>query len=43
MENIIYNQIMIENFMKDYNWNNPKLNDILNNNSLLNIKNNYLI
>ena len=43
MENILYNQIMIENLFKDYKWNNPKYNDILNNNSLLNIKNDYLI
>ena len=34
---------MIENLFKDYKWNNPKYNDILNNNSLFNIKNNYLI
>ena len=34
MENIIYNQIMMENLLQDYNWNNPELNNLLNNKSL---------
>ena len=28
---ILYNQIKLENLLKDYKWNNPKLNDIQNN------------
>ena len=42
VENILYNQIMLENLFKDYNWNNPELKDIYNNNSLYFIKNNLL-
>ena len=30
IENIIYNQFMIENLLKDYKWNNPQLNSIKN-------------
>ena len=30
IENIIYNQFMIENLLKDYKWNNPRLNSIKN-------------
>ena len=30
IENIIYNQLMLENLFKDYKWNNPKLNSIEN-------------
>ena len=30
---------MLENLLKDYKWNNPELNNILNNNSLNKIKN----
>ena len=28
---IIYNQLILENLFKDYKWNDPKLNTILNN------------
>ena len=42
VENILYNQIMLENLFKDYKWNNPELKDIYNNNSLYYIKNNLL-
>jgi len=28
---ILYNQIKLENLLKDYKWNNPKLNDVQNN------------
>ena len=34
VEDIIYNQIKLENLFKDYKWNDPKLNDI-NNNQLI--------
>ena len=34
VENILYNQIMIENLLRDYKWNNPELKNIFNNNSL---------
>lgn len=30
IENIIYNQLMIENLLKDYKWNNPLLRSIKN-------------
>ena len=39
IENILYNQIMIENLLQDYKWNNPKLKNIFNNNSFNDIKN----
>ena len=42
VENILYNQIMLENLFKDYKWNNPELKNIFNNNSLYYIKNNLL-
>ena len=42
VENILYNQIMIENLLRDYKWNNPELKNIFNNNSLYYIKNNLL-
>ena len=40
IENIIYNQILFENLLRDYKWNNPELKDILNNKSLYYIKKN---
>ena len=30
VENLIYNQIRLENLLKDYKWNNPDLNSIKN-------------
>ena len=39
IEQILYNQIIIENLLKDYKWNNPELKNILNNNSFNKIKN----
>ena len=42
IENILYNEIMIENLLKDYKWNNPDLKNILNNNYFNFIKNNLL-
>ena len=42
VENMLYNQIMLENLFKDYKWNNPELKNIFNNNSLYYIKNNLL-
>ena len=30
IENLIYNQFMLENLLKDYKWNNPDLNSINN-------------
>ena len=30
IENIVYNQLLLENLFKDYRWNNPKLNNIEN-------------
>jgi len=41
IENILYNQILFENLLKDYKWNNPKLKSIYNNELILNI-NKYL-
>ena len=40
IENIIYNQILFENLLRDYKWNNPELKDILNNKSLCCVKKN---
>ena len=40
IEKILYNQIIIENLLKDYKWNNPKLKNILNNKSFDKINNN---
>ena len=38
VESILYNQIMLENILKDYKWNNQELNSIDNNNLVLNLK-----
>ena len=35
---VVYNQLRLENLFKDYKWNNPKLNDITNNNLIFQIK-----
>ena len=35
---IIKNQILVENIIKDYKWNNPKLNDVENNNLFIQLK-----
>ena len=34
---ILYNQLMLENLFKDYKWNNPKLNNVLNNDLMNNL------
>ena len=39
IENIIYNQIKIENLMKDYRWNDPRLNNLDNNELITQLKN----
>ena len=36
---ILYNQIMIENILKDYHWNDAKLKDINNNEDLIKLRN----
>ena len=36
---ILYNQIKLENLLKDYKWNNPKLNDVENNDLIISLKN----
>ena len=36
---ILYNQIMIENLLKDYHWNNVKLKDINNNEDIIKLRN----
>ena len=38
IDSILYNQIMIENLLKDYNWNITSLNSIKNNELILKIK-----
>ena len=38
VENILYNQILFENLMKDYKWNNPELKSIQINDSINNMK-----
>lgn len=42
IENLLFNQILFENLIEDYKWNNPKLKNILNNNSFNNIKNDLI-
>ena len=34
IENILFNQILFENLMKDYHWNNPELKTIHKNESI---------
>jgi len=41
IDNIVYNQILLENLFKDYKWNDPKLNNV-ENNSLFNELKTYL-
>ena len=36
---ILYNQIMIENILKDYHWNDAKLKDINNNEDIIKLRN----
>ena len=38
VESILYNQIMLENLLKDYNWNNRELNNIDNNEFIIKLK-----
>ena len=38
IDSILYNQIMIENLLRDYNWNNSLLNNIKNNELILQLK-----
>lgn len=39
IEKILYNQFLLENLLKDYQWNNPQLKNILNHKSLKRFKN----
>ena len=39
VENILYNQLMLEILFKDYKWNEPKLNKLDNNKLILQLKN----
>ena len=41
VDSIIYNQIMFENLLKDYQWNNEELNSIENNELMIKLKNHY--
>ena len=38
IENILYNQIMIENIIKDYKWNNLRFKNIQNNELISKLK-----
>ena len=38
VDNLIKNQILIENFLKDYKWNDPSLNNIENNNLFIQLR-----
>ena len=38
LDSIIYNQILLENLLKDYKWNNPELNNIECNNLITELK-----
>ena len=39
VENIIYNQIIMENLLKDYKWNDPNLNNITKNELIIKFNN----
>jgi hypothetical protein len=39
VNSLLYNQIMIENLLKDYNWNNSSLNNVKNNELILKLQN----
>ena len=39
IENILYNQLMLEILLKDYKWNDPELNKLDNNKLILQLKN----
>ena len=41
-ENILYNQIMIENIIKDYKWNNHRFKNIQNNELISKLKTYFL-
>lgn len=41
VEKLLYNQMMLENLFKDYNWNNHKLKKIDNNELIIKLKNNF--
>ena len=43
IEDIIYNQMKLENLLKDYKWNDPKLKNINNNELIINLQNYYEI
>ena len=43
IENILYNQIRFENLLNDYKWNNPKLKNVQNNKTILEMRNNLNI
>ena len=38
IDGLIKNQILLENFFKDYKWNDPSLNNIENNNLIIQLK-----
>ena len=38
VENLLYNQILFENLMKDYHWNDPQLKSIQNNSLIEKLK-----
>ena len=38
LDSILYNQIMFENLLRDYNWNNSLLNNVKNNELILKLK-----
>ena len=38
VESILYNQILFENLIKDYHWNNPKLKSIQKNDLIIELK-----
>lgn len=38
VESILYNQIMLQNFFKDYKWNNQELNEVDNNKLIIDLK-----
>ena len=39
LDYILYNQIKLENILKDYKWNDPNLNNIENNSIIIKLKN----
>ena len=38
IDNLLYNQLILEGLFKDYKWNNPSLRNILDNSSIKDLR-----